>query len=66
MEPLTPEEQYKALEFMLFLTEKQDRTIKGRTVAIGSKQRAWTNKGDALSPTVGLASVLLTGIQEAK
>ena len=66
LESLTHEERQKALESMLFLTPKRDGTIKGRTVAIGSKQHAWTQKGDASSPTVGLASVFLTGVQEAK
>ena len=63
LESLTNEEREKALESMLFLTPKQDGTIKGWTVTIGSKQRIWTNKGDASSPTVGLASLLLTRIQ---
>ena len=39
VEDLTPEQKKKALDSLLFLTEKRDGRIKGRHCANGSKQR---------------------------
>ena len=39
--------------------------IKGRTVANGSKQRAYLNKEDMASPTVSIEALLLTLITDA-
>ena len=38
-EDLTWEQRQMALESLFFLTEKRDGSIKGRNVAVGSKQR---------------------------
>jgi hypothetical protein len=38
---LTVEEKKKALEALMFLTEKRDGTIKGRMVANGKPSREW-------------------------
>ena len=63
---LTKEEKRKALESLIFLTEKRDGRIKGRTCANGSKQREWMSKEDTSSPTVSLQSVFITCGIEAK
>ena len=49
----------------MFLKEKRDGTIKGRTCAVGSKQRAYIKKEDATSPTVSTEAVLITGVIDA-
>ena len=49
----------------MFLKEKRDGKIKGRTVAGGNKQRDCISKEDASSPTVATESVLLTCIIDA-
>jgi hypothetical protein len=50
----------------MFLKEKRDRKIKGRTVAGGNKQREHITKEDASSPTVATESVLLSCIIDAE
>jgi hypothetical protein len=54
------------LESHMFLKEKRDGKIKGRTVAGGNKHRDYISKEDASSPTVITESVLLTCIIDAK
>jgi hypothetical protein len=50
----------------MFLKEKQDGKIKGRTMAGGNKQRDYISKEDASSPTVATESVLLSCIINAE
>jgi hypothetical protein len=50
------------LESHMFLKEKRDGKIKGRTVAGGNKQRDYISKEDASSPTVAPESILLSCI----
>jgi hypothetical protein len=50
----------------MFLKEKRDGKIKGRTVAGGNKQRDYISKEDASSPTVTTESVLLKCVIHAK
>jgi hypothetical protein len=50
----------------MFLKEKRDGKIKGRTVAGGNKQRDYISKEDASSPTVATESVLLSCIIDAE
>jgi hypothetical protein len=54
------------LESHMFLKEKRDGKIKGRTVAGGNKQRDFISKEEASSPTVSTESVLLTCIVDAE
>jgi hypothetical protein len=54
------------LESHMFLKEKRDGKIKGRTVAGGNKQRDYISKEDASSPTVATESVLLSCIIDAE
>jgi hypothetical protein len=54
------------LESHMFLKQKRDGNIKGRTVAGGNKQQDYILKEDASSPTVTTESVLLSCIIDAK
>jgi hypothetical protein len=63
---LTPDERAKAQEALMFLTEKRDGTIKGRTVYNGKPTREWLSREDSASPTVSLESLVLTSIIDAK
>jgi hypothetical protein len=49
-------------ESHMFLKQKRDGKIKGRTVAGGNKQRDYISKEDASSPTFATESVLLSCI----
>ena len=66
VESLTPLERQRAMESLIFLTEKRDKRIKARMCANGSTQRAYTPKEEATSPTAATESILLTGVIEAK
>ena len=50
----------------MFLKENVDGTIKGRTVAVGNKQRDFISKEDSSSPTVATESVILSCIIDAE
>jgi hypothetical protein len=50
----------------MFLKEKRDGSLKGRTVAGGNKQRDYISKEDASSPTIATEAVLLSCIIDAK
>ena len=63
---LTPDERKKAMESLMFLTEKRDGRIKGRTYAIESTHRSYMCKYEASSPTAATESTLLTTAVEAK
>jgi hypothetical protein len=54
------------LESHMFLKQKHDGKIKGRTVAGGNKQRDYISKEDASSPTVATEAVLLSCIIDAE
>ena len=59
---LTATQRQMVLESHMFLKEKRDGKIKGRTVAGGNKQRDYISKEDASSTTVSTESVLLSCI----
>ena len=63
---LTADRRKTVLESHMFLKEKRDGKIKGRTVAGGNKQRDYISKEDASSPTVATESVLLSCIIDAE
>ena len=63
---LTDTEKTSILESHLFLKQKRNGDIKGRTVAGGNKQREFIPKEDASSPTVATESVLLTCVIDAQ
>jgi hypothetical protein len=62
---LSHAERQTVLESHMFLKQKRDKTIKGRTVAGGNKQRGYIPEEDSSSPTVATESVLLTCIIDA-
>jgi hypothetical protein len=63
---LTHAQKQSVLESHMFLKEKRDGKVKGRTVAGGNKQRDYISKEEASSPTVATESVLLTCIIDAE
>ena len=62
---LTPSEKKKAMEALMFLTEKRDKTIKGRMVYNGKPTREWLSREDSASPTAALESIMLTAVIDA-
>ena len=62
---LTPEEKRKAMEALLFLTEKRDGTVKGRLCYNGKPTREWIAREDSASPTASLESIMLTAVIDA-
>jgi hypothetical protein len=63
---LTLEEKRKAMEALMFLTEKRDKTIKGRLVYNGKPTPEWLSRENSASPTASLESIFLTAIIDAK
>ena len=48
------------------LTEKRNKTVKGRMVYNGKPSREWIGKEDSASPTAALESILITAVIDAK
>ena len=65
-EDITQIEKQKAMNSLIFLTEKKDGTIKARACANGSSQRKFIMKEEAASPTVTTEGLLTTCIIDAK
>ena len=63
---LTETEKEKAMNSLIFLTEKRDGTIKARACANGSTQRPYIDKHEAASPTVTTEALLTTAVIDAK
>ena len=63
---LSPEQRKDALQYLMFLKQKRNGTIKGRGCADGRKQRATTTKEEASSLTVAIESVMLSCVIDAK
>jgi hypothetical protein len=57
---MTNEEKRGALPYLMFLEQKRNGTIKGRGCADGRRQRVFTTKEEASSPTVATKSVFLS------
>jgi hypothetical protein len=66
MNELTKLDKNSAMENLIFLVEKRDETINGRTCANSSTQRESIEKDMASSPTAILESILLNGTIDAK
>src|SRR5210317_715745 len=62
---LIPEKKKEVLQSIMLLKQMRDGTIKGRNCADGRKQREFTSKEEAASPTVKLELVFLTSVIEA-
>jgi Reverse transcriptase (RNA-dependent DNA polymerase) len=63
---MTPQERAKAMEMLMFLTEKRDDSIKGRGVYNGKPTRKWKAKDESASPTASLESVMILAVIDAK
>ncbi len=62
---MTPIEQKRAQQALMFISEKRDKTTKGRMVYNGKPTREWLSREDSLSPTAALESIMLTGVIDA-
>ena len=63
---MTETERKRALESLIFLTEKKTGEVKARTVANGSAQRVWMGREESSSPTVSTAGLFMTLAVDAK
>jgi hypothetical protein len=63
---MKPSKRKKAQMALMFLTEKRDKSVKGRMVYNGKPTREWPLREDAASPTAALESIMITGVIEAK
>ena len=62
---MSEEDKKAALQYLMFLKQKRNGTIKGRGCADGRKQRQYTAKEDASSPTVAIESVMISSVIDA-
>jgi hypothetical protein len=62
---MSNDDKRAALQYLMFLKQKRNGTIKGRGCADGRKQRQYTAKEDASSPTVAIESVMLSSVIDA-
>jgi hypothetical protein len=63
---MKPSKRKKAQMALMFLTEKRDKSVKGRMVYNGKPTREWLSWEDAASPTAALESTLNTGVIKVK
>ena len=63
---MNAQERKRAMESLIFLTQKQDGLVKARTCANGSTQREYTEREEAASPTASTDSIIITSIIDAK
>ena len=54
------------MESFIFLNEKRDETVKGRTCANWSTHRTYLTKEEATSPTAATESIIITASIKAK
>ena len=50
---------------LMFLTEKRDKSVKGRMVYNGKPTREWLTREDSASPRAALESIMLTAVIDA-
>jgi hypothetical protein len=63
---MKPSKRKKAQMALMFLTEKRDKSVKGRMVYNRKPTREWLLREDAASPTAALESIMITGVIKAK
>jgi hypothetical protein len=63
---MKPSKRKKVQMALMFLTEKRDKSVKGRMASNGKPAREWLSREDAASPTAALESIIITGVIEAK
>ena len=62
---LSHEQRREALQYLMFLKQKRNGTMKGHGCADGRKQRQHTIKEEASSPTIAIESVMLSCVVDA-
>ena len=65
-EEMTPNERKKAMEALMFLSEKRDGAIKGRCVCNGKETRKWLTREDSASPAAAHESIVLTAVDQCQ
>ena len=65
-EDITDEIRKRALGYLMFLKQKRNGDIKGRSCADGRPQRLYKTKAETSSPTAAIKSVLITGLIDAQ
>ena len=63
---LNKSERQRAMDSLLFLTEKRDKTIKSQHCANRSTQFTYMGHNEVMSPTVSTEGTLLTAVIEAQ
>jgi hypothetical protein len=63
---MKPSKRKKAQMALMSLTEKRDKSVKGRMVYNRKPTREWLSREDAASPTTAPESIMITGVIEAK
>jgi hypothetical protein len=63
---MTQAERKKAMEAFVFLTEKQDGSIKGQMVCNGKPTREWLSGEHSANPAAAHKSIMLTAVINAK
>ena len=63
---LSATERKKAQRAMLCLTEKRDRSIKGRTVCNGAPAREWLGQKESASPAAAQESTMSLAVVDAR
>ena len=62
---MSNDEKHAALQYLMFLKKKRNGIVKGRGCADGRKQRTYTSKEEASSPTVAIEAVMLSCVMDA-
>ena len=63
---MSADEKKKAQDALLFLTEKRDKSVKGRMVFNGKPTREWMSREDSASPTASNEGIALTAVVDVK
>jgi hypothetical protein len=63
---MKPSERKKEQMALIFLTEKRDKSVKGRMVYNRKPTREWLSRKDVASPTAAQESIMIAGVIEAK
>jgi hypothetical protein len=66
VEEMKPSKWKKAQIALMLLTEKRDKSVKGRMVYNGKPTREWLSREDTASPAAALESIMFTGVIEVK
>jgi hypothetical protein len=66
IEEMTKREKKRALESLIFLTEKRDETVKARECANGGTQRAYISREEASRATAASYVIITTKVIHTK